>query len=338
MNADQYRFRLTFFRSSPRAFRFEEESIEVNIGDGLSMTLAARDADRLIDATKFHFEYRGFESEETAREAGERLRLRLRVLNAILGLGFTIPVTDTRSSTISQAMKDDVFEESGAILLEPVSGLAIMPDDDRYVEQIVSGRMHAFPSDPNYIFKALTHIWDLDLSLDQRAEDALDILNRALKEGSPRTQFLLVYLALERMVDRKPRSEEAQQVLEHLKDVVENSDIEEKEKQSLYGALSMLHNQSFSSALKYLANSITDEVEINGRSLEELFRLAVKTRNTIVHNANLDPSIKLSPLTNDLRHFVLTLIWTLNGIPDVSIDIPRSTVQIPAGGLTIRVR
>ena len=78
-----FRFRLTFSSVTPGFFRFDEDSKEFNLGD-LEMTLTARDADKLSQASRFDIEACGFANAEAARENGERLRLRLRLFNSML--------------------------------------------------------------------------------------------------------------------------------------------------------------------------------------------------------------------------------------------------------------
>ena len=80
------RFRLTFHHSSSGFFRFDEQSVPLDLGDELTLNLTARDADTLAKAKRFHIEGRGFPSEEAARSVGERLRLRLRFSTACLAL------------------------------------------------------------------------------------------------------------------------------------------------------------------------------------------------------------------------------------------------------------
>jgi hypothetical protein len=75
-----YKFRLTFHHTVPGFFRFEEETASFTLADGTILILTARDAEILAQAARFHIDGLGFEDAETARQAGERLRVRLRVL------------------------------------------------------------------------------------------------------------------------------------------------------------------------------------------------------------------------------------------------------------------
>jgi hypothetical protein len=333
-----FRFRLTFHHMTHGFFHFEDESKTFSLHDGLELTLTARDADMLAQAARFHLEARGFADEETARAAGERLRLRLRVLNSLLGLGITVPSVDTTSGSVSSAIKEKVLREEGAVVLDNIAGLAVFPDDDNYFEYVMAGTANVYPSDPSYLFRALAQVWPIEMQLDERAEDALEILGHATTETSLRAKFLLTYLATERMVDRAARSDAAKALLKEFQERVRSSDLEKREADSLCGSLAYLNEQSFASALLALADRIADPPEVQGKSLRDFLLECITARNRISHNAALGPETNLQELSDGLRRFVMGLIWTANHIPIVSIDVPASAISIPAGSMNIRIR
>ena len=189
-----FRFRLTFHHSSPGFFRFEEQSIPVELAGGLDLILTARDADTLARAARFHIEGRGFPNEEAARSVGERLRLRLRALDSLLGLGLTIPIVDSRRDTLADAVKENELRETGRVIIDTIEGLAIISDDPNHVEHLVAGKVSVYPSDPAYVLKALAVMWPAEMQLDERADDVLQILSIATREPSPRARFLTTYL------------------------------------------------------------------------------------------------------------------------------------------------
>jgi hypothetical protein len=333
-----FRFRLTFHHMTPGFFRFDGESKTFSLADDIELMLVARDADKLSEATRFHLEARGFSDEKTARAAGERLRLRLRVLNSLLGLGITVPTIDTTSGGASAAIKEKVLRETGAVALDSIVGLAVFPDDDNYFEYVMAGTANVHPSDPSYLFVALKQVWSIEMQFDERAKDALEILGRATTETSLRAKFLLTYLATEQMVDRAARSDAAQKLIREFQERVRCAGLKQREADSLCGALAQLNEQSFNSALTALADRIADPPEVRGKPLREFLSECVATRNRIAHNAALKPETNLQELSDGLRHFVMSLIWTANHIPTVSIDIPASAISIPAGAISIRVR
>jgi hypothetical protein len=322
-----YRFRLTFHHPVPGFFRFEEQSVPIKIENKHDWDLTARDADKLIDATKFHIESRGYSDERMARESGERLRLRLRVLNAMLSLGLCIPTIDSFSGMTSPEIKSKVLSKTGYVALDTISGLCIIPDDDRHFEYVWSARVEAYPSDHQYLLNAIRDIWPIAMILDDRTEDALNILNIAATESSPRARFLTAYLALERMIDRSPRSEEAKKLIRSFEDGVNSSQLSDKDKISLKGALESLHVESFKSALLQFSERIREPKEISGLPVRDFFSKCVDTRNKIAHNAKLGPEINLQDLSLSLTREVLSLIWTTHGIPSISIFYPGSSVS-----------
>ncbi len=333
-----YRFRLTFHHITPGYFKFEEESTSFTLTDGLVLTLVARDADKLSQASRFHLEGRGFPDEEAARFAGERLRIRLRVLNSLLNLGIAVPTIDTTSGSVSTAIKEKVFQETGGVALDNIVGLAVFPDDDNYFEYVMSGTANVYPSDPAFFFKAIAKVWPVDMKFDDRAEDALEILGRATTETSLRAKFLLTYLAAERMVDRSARSDAAKALIREFQDRVRCAGLEIKEADSLNGSLGHLNEQSFGSALFALVDRIAEPKEIRGKPLRDLLSECVKVRNMIAHNSVVGPETNLQELSDGLRQFIMMLIWTTNRIPSVSIDVPASAVSIPSGGFSIRIK
>lgn len=204
-----FRFRLILHHRTLGLFRFDTETTVIEIENGQELLLSARNANTLSEATSFHFEGGSFLDEVTARKTGEKLRIRLRVLNAILGLGITVPLQDSATAGVESFIKDEILEKHNLVVLDTIEGLSVFPDDSRHYEYVPSVKLNIYPSDPRYIFNALMKIWNLDIVLDQRTEDALNILNLAETETSPRAKFLTTYLALETLIQKESRSEVA---------------------------------------------------------------------------------------------------------------------------------
>ena len=332
----EYRFRFTFHRRTPGFFAFDQESTDFLLADGLNVRLMARDADSLSQATRFHFEAGGFPTEEIARTIGERLRLRLRVLNSMLDLGIAVPTSDTRSGGVSGAIKKKALEETGGIAMDSIVGLAVYPDDGKHFEYVMAGSGTVYPSDPTFLFRALAKSWPIEMQLEERTQDALEILSRATTETSDRAKFLLTYLAVERIVQHAGRSDAAKTLIREFQDRARSAGLDPKEADSLVGALANLNDQSFPSALFALVERIADPRPIQDTPLRDFLSDCVTTRNKIAHNAVLDPSTDLNKLSAGLRQFAMMMIWTINRIPDFSVDLPASAVSIP--NMHIRIK
>ena len=334
-------FRLTLNHKTPGLFRFDTESTTVELEGGQVLRLFARNANTLAEATSFHFEGCGFIDELTARQVGEWLRLRLRVLNALLGLGIYVPLQDSTSTNVLPIVKDEIRKNHGAVVLDTIQGLAVFPDNDMHFEYVVSGQGDVYPSDPTYVFKALQKIWDLNITLDQRTEDALHILNLAEIETSPRAKFLTTYLALETLIQPEQRGEPAIALLEEFTVLIDKAKQDKRlngrDADSLKGSLARLHERSFPSALMEFLGGVQSPTEIKGQPIRKFFSKCIDIRNSIAHNASVDPNLNLDEFSRGIREFALGIIWTFHQIPSILIDVPASTVSIPSGGLTIRV-
>jgi hypothetical protein len=331
-----YRFRLTVASKAKGVFGFDTQQTNITVSDGTCIILTARNSDVLSQATKFHFEAKGFSDEASAREAGEKLRLRLRILNAMLGLGLNVPITDSKSGGVSASIKDEISQKYGGVIVDSIWGLSVFPDDDNYFEYFMSGSLEVFPSDPSYTLKALDALWSVDVKLDQPSEDALHILGLATRETSEKAAFLANYLALEPLVPRNNRSDKAIELLKKFQIVVSQS-LDEHEAASLNGALAHLREESFRRALMRLIERFNLLTHIKGRPVKQFLSDCIETRNRIAHSADIDASTNLSELSSGLREIILTLIWTLNRIPSVSVDVPASKVSTSAQEFSLRV-
>jgi hypothetical protein len=185
------------------------------------------------------------------------------------------------------------------------------------------------------VLKALAVVWPVEMQLDERAEDALEILGVATTELSPRAKFLTTDLALEQMIDRLPRSEAAKKLIEELQDRVQESALDDGDKKSLVSSIANLREQPFRTALLALVAKLNPPPTIDGMPGRTFLSKCVDIRNSIAHKAMLDTSVDLANVSASLRHFVMSLIWTMNRIPEVSVSVPPSTIQLD--GLEMRM-
>ena len=337
-----HRFRLSFAAKQPGKFAFPEARRCFHVADGLEFELVARNADKLQDATSFHIEASSFGSFEDAQSAAEDLRVKLRLLNAVLALGLNVPIDDSVTATTAPEVKEQVKRDLGVTVMDSIFGVRIFPDTGDHVEYIMSGTIVVRPSDPTYLLEAIRTLWSRPVQLDTASEDALNILCLATQEASDKAAFLANYLALEQLIERKPRSAAALRVLEDFQTQLaiiaadSASGLSEEEVKSLSGSLRHLNEESFPSALRRLAKQIVKPETICGLPVSTFFSACVKARNKIAHHAEPETQVPLADLSKALREFVLTLIWSRNGLTELSIKTSASTVSIPDGGMAIR--
>lgn len=341
--APPYRFRLRLASRQPGKFAFSEPETQVKVSETVTLEIAARNAETLDAATNYHIDATGFATPEDAHSAAEALRVRLRLLNAILGLGLNIPVGDKVTSQVSNDIKLKFKTEHGATILDSVWGALVFADDGLHQECFISGNIIVRPSDPSYVLEGLQTLWKLPISLDEQSEIALHILCLATQETSDKAAFLTSYLALEQLVDRETRSVAAQEVLRRFQsELVELASdkthpLTDIEAQSINGLLGSLTEESFPSALARLGKQIATPAIICGMTPAKFLSACVSARNKIAHNAEPETTIPLADLAKSLREFVISMIWTRNNLPTFTLNTPASAVSIPDGSMSIRV-
>lgn len=338
-----FRFRLRLAARQPGKLPFAMPEVQIEVSNALTLEVAARNAETLAAATNFHIDGTGFTSGEAATVAAEALRVRLRLLNAILGLGLNIPVGNTVSAQVSEEIKNKLKSEQGATVVDSIWGASVFPDDGLHFEYVVSGNIVINPSDPGYLLEGIKKLWTLEISLDKESEDALQILCLATQETSDKAAFLASYLALEELVERRPRSDAARQVLQRFKKELSERGGDDvhpllpEEASSLVGVLGSLNEESFSSALNRLGNQISQPTQVCGVPIPKFLSACIDARNKIAHHAEPETAIPLTELSKALREFVLMLVWTRNKLPNFTLNTPPSAVSIPPGGFSIRV-
>lgn len=323
----KYKFRLVFFHSRPGFFRIDEELLEYSLSEDLVLQVVPRDAEALLTASKYHIDCGGFSSLQDAQNCGEKLRTHLRMLNCIFDLGLSIPCIDGKSGVVSEGIKEQV-RQSGGKLLDTIAGLLAYPDDNKHFEHVLSGAMNVFPSEPCYVLDGLKDSWENTFELNGAAAEVLEILNISVRETSPKVKYLATYLAVEQLIERRMRSDSAQELIDKFIELTNKSELPEVERESLSGSLGYLKEQSFSSAFTSYAKRITSPETINEMPVTKFVSECIKLRNKIAHNAAIDGMPNIGEYTKQLRSMVLSILWTENEFPSFSTYRPGDQIEI----------
>lgn len=322
-----YKFRLVFYHPKPGFFRIDSDAFEFEISDGIVVQVVPRDSEKLINATKYHIESGGYSSIVDAEANGEKLRTHLRLLNCMLDLGLSIPISDGSSGGVSSAIKEKARETGGEVL-DTIIGLRVFPDDGNHFEYVASGIVNVSPSDPLYVLKGLKDSWINDFEFNENTADTIEILNISVRETSPKVKYLATYLAMEQIIERKMRSIEAQSLIDQFVELTKESNLTTDEKASLSGSLGYLKEQSFSSAFSSFAKCITDPASINGMPVTKFVSECIKLRNKIAHNVAIENISKIEEYTKHLRSMALSLLWSENRFPDLSVYRPADKIEV----------
>ncbi len=323
----KYKFRLVFFHSRPGFFCIDSESIDYPLNEELVIQIVPRDSDNLLNASKYHIECGGFSSYQDAQNCGEKLRTHLRMLNCMLDLGLSIPSIDGKSGTVSEGIKNQIREDGGE-LLDTIVGLHVYPDDGKHFEHVTSGKMNVYPSEPYYVLKGLKESWNNTFELNESAAEVIEILNISVREVSPKVKYLATYLAMEQVIERKMRSEAAQDLIDQFIQLTNDSELPKPEKGSLAGALGSLKEQSFSSAFTSFSKRITSPETINEMPVTKFVSECIKLRNKIAHNVEIDAMPKIEEYTKHLRSMAMSILWAENNFPNLSVYRPADQIEM----------
>ncbi|MDF3067105.1 MAG: hypothetical protein K0R38_2706 [Polyangiaceae bacterium] len=322
-----FRFRVTAHHPTPGFFRINEGRRTMALVDGVELTLAARDAPTLAQATRYHFEGRAFATEEGARTAGERLRQSLHVLVGMFGLTLIVPSVDGEDGKLAEAEKARIREQ-GLEVLNSRTGVSVLPDDENCVEFVAAGLGEVTPSDPEYVLKAIESVWPLELVFDDVSKRALETVSFASSAASPLLKFLTMYMAVEQLLNRVPTSEPALAPIDELIETLRKTALPETEKAGLISALGNLKGfQPFSATFRKFAELNPEFPKLRGLPLSKLASDSIKLRNNIAHRVQADPR-NAEELAGGLRELALALVWSRNQLPTVTLERPADRVAM----------
>jgi hypothetical protein len=119
---------------------------------------------------------------------------------------------------------------------------------------------------------------------------------------------------LEAFLEYQPRADDVRRVVRQLEDLVESSQVEKREKQSLHGSLRWLYEESISQAGRRTARRLLPDGSYGGKSSDKYFSERYELRSTIVHTGRVPATIDLLDVTNELHRFVGDLLHAGIGI------------------------
>lgn len=162
---------------------------------------------------------------------------------------------------------------------------------------------------------------------------ACDLLNAAARDTSWRSRFLITFLALDVLLERRERPEAAQRVIAQLRKVVETSDLNAAEKARLMSALGNLRTTSLAAEIERFASLGANAThKVQGERLPDFLEACLKLRHKLAHppasNRNSIADGELSGRVNGLTQVVLGIIWSRNNLPPFSVNRPRDIVRV----------
>ena len=330
-----YKARLIFGARVPGILNWDAGVREWQLPSGQRAVLTARHVGSLGEATEFHVDVEGFATPDEARVAGEKLRGTLRLVNAVLGLGLHVPSIDQEvpRARLAPHLKEKIADEYGAAIVDCVFGLNVLRDGEEF-ELAVRGVANARPENSDYVLEAASQLWGLEDRLDDLSKLACELLNSASRDPSPRSAYMIAFLALDMLMERRERPKDALQVLGDLQKLVDAANLPLPDKQRLRGFLGAWRHTSLEAELDRFATAGANAgMVVEGELLPEFLKSCLKLRHRLSHPPKEPgaPAIDESELVrrgNGLRYVVLAIVWARSKLPAVKFSRPGDVVQI----------
>lgn len=204
-----------------------------------------------------------------------------------------------------------MLEEQGSRhrVLNDVHGIMVFPTEPRPAFVSMSGAGIRTPAKGDRLVQAVSDLLGSEWGISDRERLAYDLFSSSFSASSADARFLDLMMAVETLLDPKPRSEP---VLEHVNRLIaatcEAAGLPDSEKSSIRGTLAWLRVQSIGQAGRELATSLAEN-RYQNMTPSEFFSACYNVRSKLVHGAHPRPSrMEVGTLAASLELFVSDLL------------------------------
>jgi hypothetical protein len=304
-----YAFRVVFRLTSDGVLSSKEEFLEFRAErDGSSLRLSAGTKGSSIDnSDRFSVSGRDFAAYGEAERAAECVRHSLLLYAARTRTGVDLGQNSLRAFRMSAYGKALVAEHVGAErVLEDHLGITVYEAEPRpaFVRMNISGKA----SRPA---QALTS--DLAASVgklrfaSRKAETAAGVYALSHFVGEAPARFLLLFIALEALLEPSPRSAKVQAHIDVLLGSTNGADLDQEERHAISSSLSFLRTHSISATGRRLAVEALGDRQYDSLRPDAFFAKIYRVRNDLVHRGVMDPE-QLHVLVGEVDRFVADIV------------------------------
>ncbi len=225
-----------------------------------------------------------YETKEAAEQAARRWVPRLQVALARLHLGADFGLRGPRSGITKYGLRM-LEQQTGRRVLHDAEGTVMVYECDPPPAFATMGPVSFGVGKPaDRLVELMRAAAELDVVLDDREELAFDLYSASFFETGPDARLLTLMMALETLIDQKPRSDAA---VKHLRTLIEQtraSGLPGDEIASLVSSLDELaKRESVGRAGRRLARTLGDIEYMPGEPPSEFFTRCYALRSALVH-------------------------------------------------------
>lgn len=308
-----FTFRLRFIRSPRETLNSDAETIEIPLPSGPKpIVLSTIDTEKAIrdqDAVNLVVKCSGFESESTARKAGDRCLNALQLTFARLYIGVDFGDRGPKSVFTKHGL-NWLERKKGQKVAQDVHGLMIYESDPSLL--LARAKVSALRQVPVDEFRAVfAKAAECTEKLSEREHVSLGLFSTSFFQQSLDSRFLLLMMAIEALLDQKMRPPES---VEHVNNLIEATDdlalkITNTERKSLLGCLCRLRSESIRQAGKRVVKERLGNREYQRKSGEAFFLDCYDLRSQLTHGELPLPTWdEINSVTGDLERMVSDLL------------------------------
>jgi hypothetical protein len=307
-----YTFRIRFNRATATPILTDAPEIQLTAPEsGISLALRATSGKPLKEDEQWALVGEGYGSERSAWEAGRRIQDILAVVLAKLRIGANF---GNRAPIHGQFIKTQFTPEG----LRQTQQLL---KDERHLNDDPGLSVYLSEPKPKFIVWPMQVFWAKDpenfkdtfsglapeRALTSRERVAFELFFASFFQSSADVRLLLLVMAVEALIEPRPKSTEAVAYVDDFITRIKCSAILEPEKSSLIGSLQYIRDESITQAGKRLVERILGDAIYEGRSAPVFFSYCYNLRSRLVHGKT--PSLEeISQIGAPLEVFVSDLL------------------------------
>lgn len=304
-----YSFRVRFLRSPTDTVQTEANEIALPDDSAPSpLRLHNPECDgAILSATQLVLTGDGYSSEEDAQRAGVRYQSALMVALARHRVGADFGLR-TPKGGITEYGLAILQQQFGQRVLNSVHGLMVYATEPNPKFASVNG-VPVRGVDPERFSTVFSEAVAAKPELSDREKVAFACFNASFFRQSADSRFLLLMMAIEALLDLRPRSDAARAHVDSLIVQTEASALPANERASLLGALRWLSNESISQAGRNLSIERLGERVYKDLSSHKFFTYCYGLRSALVHGNIPYPSFEeVANTVGQLEVFVADLL------------------------------
>jgi hypothetical protein len=315
---EAWSFRLRFDLGDASNLPLDGEEWLIDATQTRRMVLKPADGtESLRAARRVQLAGHGFETEEGAEREGNRWRDRLTLVFMSCGIGADFGDRAASGFASDHALRR-ASEAAGVPVLNDKHGLMTFPSPPPVPLTLRVGPVTATiaPSREQFVQTAESLI-DSQVILSGRDRVAYDLFSASFSMITADARFIMLMMAVETLLDPRPRSAEAQDLVRSLISATEQSSLPKAEVDSLVGSLEWLLQDSISRTGRALAKRLGDR-RYQDETPSKFFTECYDLRSKLTHGHLPRPDRDMvGARAANLQLFLSDLMWTVAAQADV---------------------